>query len=332
MARTRSKNQSTPVEPTVPLDGSVSAELLAGLLAAGAPPRFLRRLLCRYRSVEDWYRCDLLEGEDPAWRHVGPVKLRCDDAVVWGSSRYPAALASIPTPPPVLFVDGSLAALTSGVSVVGARSMTDLGRTVATLAATTAVSLGAPVISGLARGVDIAAHTAALDAGGVCVAFHGGGLTVMSAEQRQVRDRIVAGGGAVCSEVPFEMTPSPGSLMARNRLIAACAAPLVVAEAAARSGTTACAGDAVMLGRPLVVPRPKVGFRRMSTAQGLAALAGPGQEGARRLGWSQAALTKIMHLDPIANAVCDTRDDLVTAISVFWWLHRPDVEQVAPAA
>jgi DNA protecting protein DprA len=318
VARTRTKKP--PSERTVPYPDAFPAEVLAGLLHAGVRPRFLRRLLCNHESPDAWRSAPLLDGEDPNWRHVEPVCGEWDTAVVWGGAGYPSEFGKLPTPPPVLFIRGTAAGLGRGIGVIGSRSMTELGSIVATIAVETAVELGAGVVSGLARGVDSFAHTTALAAGARCVAFHGAGLGVMSSEQEQLSAAIAAAGGAVCSEVPASMTPSPQTLMARNRLIAAFSTPLVVAEAGQRSGSTFCAGEAVALDHPIVVPRPRPGHRRQPGAAGLSSLAASGDDAGRRLGWSSSTLAKVQHHEQVANAVCDTRDDLVTAIKVFWWL------------
>jgi DNA processing protein len=165
---------------------------------------------------------------------------------------YPLRLASIDMPPPVLFVLGDPAAMSAraAVAVVGTRRPTESGRAIAARVATNLVAVGASVISGLAVGIDGAAHAAALHARGTTVAVIGSGHAALhrTAHDR-LADSIVASGGAVVSELGPDVEPSKGTFPRRNRIISGLADATVVVEAPARSGALITASWALEQGR-----------------------------------------------------------------------------------
>jgi DNA processing protein len=239
--------------------------------------------------------------------------------VVLGGPGYPAFLLSSPSPPPVLFYEGDIEACRLGVGVVGSRDMTSLGSTVADVAVAAALSVDAPVLSGLARGVDEYAHRQVLAAGGVCVGFAGAALDRLSAREVDLLADIVTSGGVVFSECPPGVGASAGSLLARNRLIAAGSCPLVPCEARLPGGTTACVAAAIRAGAPVVVPVPRPGHRSAPGARGLLALAGLGDVSA--LNWPTSLIER--HRDrPLVNAVAHTREDLDAFIRVLYMFGR----------
>lgn len=309
--------------PTTSVPHHFDADALTGLLAVGAPPRFIRTLLTEYVDRDHWLASPLRPGEDPTWRSARPISTPDWQTLVWNTPAYPPPLARLSSPPPVCYVRGNPSAIADGVAIIGSRACTEMGRIVATLAADTAVELRAPVISGLAIGVDTIAHEVALARNGVSVAFLGAALDMLSNEQMRRADAIVDSGGAVCSELPPGTETAARHLYARNRLIAACATPLVVAEAALNSGSSACAVEALVQGRPVVVPRPRPGHRRQPGAAGLLALAAPPAKAATLLDIPHNTLARFPSTAPhLANAVCDTREELMAAVKIFVWLHR----------
>ena len=181
--------------------------------------------------------------------------------VVTSSDRsYPRRLASVELPPPVLFVQGAVEALdaVSAVAIVGTRRPTEVGRRTAARIATAIAGTGASVVSGLATGIDGAAHAATLHAGGVTVAVLGSGhATLFPRVHRRLADSIIRDGGAVVSELAPDVEATRGTFPRRNRVISGLADATVVVEAPARSGALITASWALEQGREcFLVPGP----------------------------------------------------------------------------
>ena len=165
---------------------------------------------------------------------------------------YPARLASVAMPPHVLFVTGDPGALTRdrAVAIVGTRRATSAGRTTAGRIAAALVAADATVVSGLAFGIDGAAHEATVRAGGTTVAVIGGGHAVVGPRAHtRLAEAIIAGGGAIVSELAPDVEPSHGTFPRRNRIISGLADATVVVEAPARSGALITASWALEQGR-----------------------------------------------------------------------------------
>ena len=174
--------------------------------------------------------------------------------IAYGSAAYPAALAEIPDPPPLLWAKGDAALLQKPmVSLVGARNASSLGTRMARRLAAGLGKAGFACVSGLARGVDTAAHRASLDTGTVAV-LAGGIDVIYPAENAALADRIAAQ-GLLLSEQPVGLQPQARHFPRRNRIISGLARAVVVVEAAARSGSLITARDALDQGREvLAVP------------------------------------------------------------------------------
>ncbi|WP_374764974.1 DNA-processing protein DprA [Yunchengibacter salinarum] len=153
-----------------------------------------------------------------------------------GDSAYPAALAAVEDAPPVLFVLGHPHLLEKTcVGLVGARNASAAGQKMAATLAAGLAEAGMIVVSGLARGIDSAAHHAALDGGTVaCVA---GGVDVVYPRENQVLFDAMTRQGAVVSEMPMGTRPQARHFPRRNRLISGLSRGIVVIEAAERSGS-----------------------------------------------------------------------------------------------
>lgn len=169
---------------------------------------------------------------------------------------YPVRLRAIELPPPVLLVRGSAAALGAGrsVAVVGTRRPTEHGRLLAARIAGAVSRAGAVVISGLAVGIDGAAHAAALAEAGATVAVLGSGHErLFPRAHATLASSIVAADGAVISEFWPRMPPSRHTFPRRNRLISALADATIVVEAGVRSGALITAKCALEQGRDLFI-------------------------------------------------------------------------------
>lgn len=173
---------------------------------------------------------------------------------------YPACLAQTSFPPHVLFLTGAVEALSRprAVAVVGTRRATMDGRTIAARIARALVAADATVVSGLAYGIDGAAHEATLRAGGRTVAVIGGGHAWLGPRPHtRLADAILAAGGAVVSEYAPDVQPTQGTFPRRNRIISGLSAATVIVEAPARSGALITASWALEHGRGcFVVPGP----------------------------------------------------------------------------
>lgn len=174
------------------------------------------------------------------------------------SPAYPERLRRLPDAPPLLAVRGDPALLRApAVAIVGARAATHYGRSVARELAATLASAGLGVVSGLALGIDAAAHQGALDAGGTTLAFQACGPDrVYPALNRGLAGRI-ARSGAVVSELPLGTPPRAPYFPLRNRLISAASLAVVVVEARPRSGSLITARHAADQGVDVfAVPGP----------------------------------------------------------------------------
>jgi DNA processing protein len=168
---------------------------------------------------------------------------------------YPEALHQIEEPPRLLYGLGLPSALSDGpiVAVVGTRRPTALGRDLATRVATRLVEAGATVVSGLAVGVDGAAHRAALDTGGRTVAVIGSGPDEPGPSPHRRLARAIAASGAIVSELAPGVQATQGTYPRRNRIISGLASAAIVIEAPARSGALITARHALEQGRQLLV-------------------------------------------------------------------------------
>jgi len=197
-------------------------------------------------------------------RAAGDVLARLErsaiDVVTLEDAEYPPRLRLIEVPPHVLFLRGSRAALSTAraVAVVGTRRPSESGRLVAARIAGAIARAGAAVVSGLAVGIDGAAHAACLAEDGVTVAVLGGGHDrLFPAAHRRLADAIAASGGAVVSELAPDVEPTRGTFPRRNRVVSGLAEATVVVEAGARSGALLTAHWALEQGREcFVVPGP----------------------------------------------------------------------------
>ncbi len=166
-----------------------------------------------------------------------------------GDPRYPALLRAIPSAP-ALYVRGELHADDAlAIAIVGSRRCTPYGIAATEQLASDLAARGVTIVSGLARGIDTAAHRSALAAGGRTLAVLGCGVDVVYPRENVPLARAIESQGAILSQFPPGMPALAGHFPARNRTLAGLALGVVVVEAAERSGALITAGFAGDLGR-----------------------------------------------------------------------------------
>lgn len=175
------------------------------------------------------------------------------DVVTVLDAEYPLSLRGIHQVPPLLFVKGQLRADEIGVSVVGARNATHRGRSIAARVAEGLAERGISVISGLAAGIDGAAHEAALKVGGRPIGVLGTGINrVYPASHRELHERVAAVGALVSQFLP-DAPPTKQSFPMRNVTMSGLGRASVIVEAGEHSGTRIQARVAVEHGRPVIL-------------------------------------------------------------------------------
>lgn len=179
---------------------------------------------------------------------------------------YPPLLREIPDPPPLLYVNGDLAGGARCVAVVGSRNATAYGRDAARQLCAELARLNFTVVSGMALGIDTAAHEGALSGRGRTVAVLGSGLNqIYPAENRRLAERIAAS-GAVISEFALDSGPDAHHFPVRNRIISGMCAGTVVVEATRHSGSLITARLAAEQNREVfAVPGSVQSFKSMGT-------------------------------------------------------------------
>ncbi|HET7202083.1 MAG TPA: DNA-processing protein DprA [Steroidobacteraceae bacterium] len=184
---------------------------------------------------------------DRTWLDAAPGRR----LVTWGTGHYPPLLAQIPDAPLVLFVEGDAAALSlPQLAIVGSRNPTALGRDTAVQFARHLGGAGFVITSGLALGIDAAAHRGALEAGARTVAVVGRGLdAVYPPENASLARRVLECGGAMVTDVPIGVGPLRHNFPRRNRILSGLAIGTLVVEAALQSGSLITARLAAEQGR-----------------------------------------------------------------------------------
>ena len=225
--------------------GTVAAGIDAALQGADPPARFPRALFHRVP-----HRLDLRS----AARRVAGLRGAGIEVVCWDDPRYPAPLwLDDEAPPALLYLWGTLPAALArpahrvrAAAIVGTRRPTGRGLALARELAASLAALDVVVVSGLALGIDGAAHEGALDGAGPTVAVLGGGHRYLHPPtHRSLARRIVRAGGAVLSEHPPEVRPERHFFPERNRLVSGLSRLVVVVEAGLRSGANSTAEHAL---------------------------------------------------------------------------------------
>jgi DNA processing protein len=229
---------------------NVGPVTFAGLMArfghAGAALEELPRLAARGGSAKKFVlppESDILQELDNLARAGGRLMASCEP-------EFPAGLAALDPPPPVISVLGHASLFQRDmVAMVGARNASALGRKFAFTLAQELGAAGLVIASGLARGIDSAAHEGALKTGTVAVLA--GGVDVVYPPENQKLYELIHAEGAVISEMRFGEAPQARHFPRRNRLISGLARGLVVVEAAERSGSLITANYALDQGREI---------------------------------------------------------------------------------
>jgi DNA processing protein len=173
------------------------------------------------------------------------------EIVTFGCASYPRLLKEIFDPPPVLWIRGDVTLLgRHSIAIVGTRHPTPYGIGVAEMLARDLSARGILIVSGMARGIDTAAHKGTLVAGKQTVAVWGTGADVIyPKENKKLAEDILAMGGCVVSELPLGTFPAPQNFPRRNRILSGLSLGVVVVEASENSGTRVTARCAADQGR-----------------------------------------------------------------------------------
>ena len=170
--------------------------------------------------------------------------------VVAGQTDYPSLLAASAAAPPLLFVDGDPGGLgLPQLALVGSRQATPQGADIAYELARHLAAQGLAITSGLARGIDGAAHRGALAGDGITFAVLGCAIDHIYPRQHRALAEEIRGAGALVSEFPFGTPPLPANFPRRNRIVSGLAVGTLVIEAALRSGSLSTASHALEQGR-----------------------------------------------------------------------------------
>ena len=236
------------IHATVPDRLTLLREAVAALVDAsqrGESPTALLSRAKRY-CAQTGVQLDLAAGERVLRWLEGPAK----HLLVQNLPGYPPALAAIATAPPVLFVEGRPELLPAPqLAIVGSRRATATGCQIAKSIAGDLTRAGLVITSGLASGIDAAAHRGALEVGGDTVAVFGSGIDVVYPSAHRDLARQVAASGALVSEFPLGCRPARHSFPRRNRVISGLATGTLVVEAALGSGSLITAREALEQGR-----------------------------------------------------------------------------------
>ena len=269
-----------PASPVIAPSGTRDTQILGRLQLAAVPglgPQLRRRLLDHFETTTSVLAANeaALQEVPGVGRQLAAVITRhrqsgaaeqilrdCDrhgiGIVLESDPDYPRLLAQIADPPDLLFLRGQFQPCDGlAIAVVGARHATAAGRRVAEQFAGGLARAGCTVVSGLARGIDAAAHRAALAAGGRTLAVLGSGLLEIYPPEHRSLAHEVADGGAVISELPPFTPPQAAAFPRRNRIVSGLSLGTVVVQASERSGGLITARLAGEQGRDVfAVPGP----------------------------------------------------------------------------
>ncbi len=235
-------------------------------MTPGIGPRAAARLLERFGSAEAVYAAARVELElarlkpeavdsiiardchERAAEELEKVRALGVDLLVLDDGVYPALLREINDPPLTLYVKGAWAECLDApcVAIVGSRRCSTYGLNAAQMLARDLAKHGVTIVSGLARGIDAAAHKGALEAGGRTVAVIGTGIDeIYPRDHKKLATEIIDKGGAIVSEFPLQTPPVPQNFPYRNRVISGLSLGVLIVEAAENSGSLITARMAI---------------------------------------------------------------------------------------
>jgi DNA processing protein len=216
-------------------------------------PEFLRRLAALWRLDPAALRARLSAVRPDAEAAAASGRRAGLTPVLWGDARYPARLARIHDPPALIWCRGEPARLNDlAVALVGARSASAYARDVAEQLGEGLARRGITVVSGLARGVDGAAHRGSLAGGGPTIAVLGSGADVVYPSEHGELARSIYQNGVVISEFEPGARPLPEHFPLRNRIISGLSVAVVIVEASEKSGSLITARMALEQGREVM--------------------------------------------------------------------------------
>lgn len=263
-----------PFIPSIPYgltDMDIKHQWLSLAFTPGLGPATLKKLVERFGSARQILAANRKALEECPFLRKDSLASLCDQRPIaeaaadkelrlaenagitllcWDDPLFPPLLKEISDPPPILYVLGSPQLLSApGIAMVGARAASSYGLQVAERLAMELSRHDLVITSGLALGIDTAAHRGALAAGGKTIAVMGCGLDIIYPSQNQKLHGQIAAHGAIISESPLGTQPEAFRFPARNRIISGLSLGVVVVEAAHRSGTLITAHQALEQGR-----------------------------------------------------------------------------------
>jgi len=227
---------------------------------------------------------------DAVFKNIDICREKHISVVTMTDPGYPRLLRELPDPPPYMYVLGELEPESACISIVGSRNPTGYGRSMAPQLARDLAAAGLGIVSGMARGIDTAAHQGALAAGGKTFAVLGSGVARIYPRENRTLAEKIAGGGAVVSEFPVFAEPQAHHFPMRNRIISGMSVGTIVVEAARKSGSLITARLAAEQGREVfAVPGSIQSFKSTGT-HGLL------KQGARLIENASDVLAEISHM------------------------------------
>ncbi len=219
--------------------------------------RKLKKLKDQYKTWQSaWKSLNSDQDVEKEWKKLSSVDA---ELILLEDKKYPGLLKEIADPPFGIYVVGSMPDnLDSALAIVGTRKATTEGKSIAKNFSNVLTQFGLPIISGLALGIDAAAHEGCLDAHGKTVAVLANGIGhIYPRTNERLAQKIIDNGGAIISEYPVGSPPLPYRFLERNRIVAGLSRGILVVEAPERSGSLVTARLALEQNREVfVIPGP----------------------------------------------------------------------------